>query len=78
VRSARCVEIDHRDVRGVELGEHVEERRADAARAAGHDDAEALIAERLRHALSPRSRLAASTRSWVFGILESLRSGCCR
>ena len=55
VRPARRVEVEHGDVRDVELGEHVEQRRADAARRAGHDDAAVLVAERMRHgASSPR------------------------
>ena len=52
VRPARRVEVDRGDVRDVELGEHVEQRGADAARAAGHDDAAAFIAERVRHGSS--------------------------
>ena len=42
VRAARRVEVEHGDVRDVELGEHVEQRRADTARAARDDDAAVL------------------------------------
>ena len=64
VRPARRVEIDRGHVRGVELGEHVEQRRADSTRRARHDDTAALVAERVRHGLCPSvvDRLDSATR----------------
>ena len=53
VRSVGRREVEDRHVLGVELGEHVEQGRTDAARSSGDDGPTAGVGERLGHGVSP-------------------------